>query len=126
LRIAYLEGGAAWTLMAAERFSESYQALRPSPTARVLQLPDMVSVKDYMVDLMRTDRLVFGCEGGEPQLEAAIEYFGCEPFMYSSDFPHEVSAASCKEELEELEELAIDDDAKARLRGGTASRFYRL
>jgi predicted TIM-barrel fold metal-dependent hydrolase len=126
LRIAYLEGGAAWTLLAAERFSESYGALRPSPASRVLQLADGVSVKDYMVELLKSDRLVFGCEGGEHHLETAINYFECAPFMYSSDFPHEVSAESCMEELEELDELDIDEAHKARLRGGTAARFYRL
>ena len=126
LRIAYLEGGAAWTLLAAERFSESYNALRPAPRGRTLQLPSGMSVRDYMVELMMTDRLVFGCEGGEAQLATAVRYFGCAPFMYSSDFPHEVSVASCKEELEELELLDIDDDAKDRLRGGTAERFYRF
>jgi predicted TIM-barrel fold metal-dependent hydrolase len=48
------------------------------------------------------------------------------PFMFSSDFPHEVSAASCRHELEELDELTLDDATKARLRGGTARDFYRL
>jgi predicted TIM-barrel fold metal-dependent hydrolase len=126
LRVAFLEGGAAWTLLAAERFSESFAALRPAATARVLQLPEGVSVRDHMVALMHDDRLVFGCEGGEAHLTTAIDDFGCAPFMYSSDFPHEVSAASCRKELDALDALPIDDAAKADLRGGTAQRFYRL
>jgi predicted TIM-barrel fold metal-dependent hydrolase len=79
-----------------------------------------------MVALMHDDRLVFGCEGGEAHLTTAIDDFGCAPFMYSSDFPHEVSAASCRKELDALDALPIDDAAKADLRGGTAQRFYRL
>jgi hypothetical protein len=46
--------------------------------------------------------------------------------MYSSDFPHEVSIVTCKEELEELNELEIDDESKRLLRGGTARKFYKL
>ena len=39
-----------------------------------------------------------GCEGGEHHLATTIDYFGCTPFMYSSDFPHEVNIESCKHE----------------------------
>ena len=43
LRVAFLEGGAAWLLMAAERFSESYGGIRPMATEHDLQLPDGMS-----------------------------------------------------------------------------------
>ena len=125
LRTAYLEGGAAWTLLAAERFSESYGAIRPM-SPNVLQLKPGTSVRDYMAELMHQGRLVIGCEGGEHQLTNAIEYFGCAPFMYSSDFPHDVNIDSCLHELEELDELPIDDAARRGLRGEVARAFYRL
>ncbi len=125
LRTAYLEGGAAWTLLAAERFTESYGAIRPL-NPNVLQLKEGTSVRDYMADLMHQGRLVIGCEGGEHQLTNAIEYFGCASFMYSSDYPHEVDVASCKHELEALNELEISDEDKKLLRGGTARKFYKL
>jgi predicted TIM-barrel fold metal-dependent hydrolase len=125
LRVAFLEGGSAWVLMAAERFSESFKAIRPADDSQTLQLRVGSSVGDYMADLMQADRLVLGCEGGEAFLETAIAYFGCAPFMYSSDFPHEVDVDSCKHELAELAELKIDDEAKRRLRGETARIFYQ-
>jgi predicted TIM-barrel fold metal-dependent hydrolase len=126
LRVAYLEGGSAWALMAAERFSESFKSTRPAYDANVLRLPQGTSVKDYMSQLMQDGRIVLGCEGGEDQLAHAIDYFGCQPFMYSSDFPHEVGVESCRHELDELNELEIDAEAKALIRGGTARAFYRL
>ena len=126
LRVAFLEGGAAWLLMAAERFSESYGGIRPMTTENVLQLPDGMRVKDYMTRLMQEGRMVTGIEGGEDQLARAIEYFDSTSFMYSSDFPHEVNIESCKHELEELSELPISDEAKRMLRGGTAREFYKL
>lgn len=125
LRVAFLEGGAAWILMAAERFSESFGAIPPLSDG-VLQLDEDESVRDYLAKLMKQGRLVIGCEGGEHQLVTAIDYFGCSPFMYSSDFPHEVNIESCLHELEELDELPITQDAKKLMRGGTARAFYRL
>jgi predicted TIM-barrel fold metal-dependent hydrolase len=126
LRVAFLEGGAAWILLAAERFSESFKALRPANPQRVFTLEAGASVRDYLADLMQQDRLVIGCEGGEHHLAAAIAYFGCAPFMFSSDFPHEVSAASCRHELEEFDELALDENSKRCVRSLTAQKFYRL
>ena len=121
LRVAFLEGGAAWLLMAAERFSESYGSTRPMASQPgVLHLPDGMRVKDYISQLMQAGRIVDGIEGGEDQLARAIEYFGSTSFMYSSDFPHEVNIESCKHELEELNELPISDEAKRMLRGGAA------
>jgi predicted TIM-barrel fold metal-dependent hydrolase len=126
LRVAYLEGGAAWTLLADERFSESFKAL-PSPSPRrSLQLPAGQSAGDYLRALVQEGRIVFGCEGGERHLATAVRHFGCTPFMFSSDFPHEVSAVTCAHELEELDELDLDEASKQSLRGETARRFYRL
>jgi predicted TIM-barrel fold metal-dependent hydrolase len=126
LRMAFLEGGSAWMLLAAERFSESFRAFQPADTSRTLQLEEGRLVKDYLIDLMLSDRLVVGCEGGEDFLGCAIDYFGCAAFMYSSDFPHEVNVESCRHELEELGSLGLADDAVDRIRGGTARTFYRL
>jgi predicted TIM-barrel fold metal-dependent hydrolase len=81
LRVAYLEGGSAWILMAAERFSESFKAIQPADTKSVLHLKEGYAVKDYLAELMQNDRIVLG---------------------------------------------KISDDAKRRLRGGTAHIFYRL
>jgi hypothetical protein len=127
LRVAYLEGGAAWTLMAAERFSESYSAFKPLESERVLHLEDGTSVRDYLRELVQSGRLVFGCEGGEDQLAPAIDYFGCAPFMYSSDFPHaEASVEACTHELAELGELPLAEETKQLVRAGTAVQFYKF
>jgi predicted TIM-barrel fold metal-dependent hydrolase len=126
LRVAYLEAGAAWILMAGERFSESFKLLQPLEQSRGLHLPKGTSVLDYLRNLMAQGRIVLGAEGGEHHLTTAIDYLGCQPFMYSSDFPHEVGVESCRHELEELSELPIDDEAKRLMRGGTARKFYKL
>jgi predicted TIM-barrel fold metal-dependent hydrolase len=126
LRVAYLEAGAGWILMAGERFTEAFKALPPYEGARGLTLAKGTSVLDYLRDLVAQDRLVMGAEGGEHHLATAINYLGGQPFMYSTDFPHEVDVASCRHELEELEEQGLDAESLRLLRGGTARKFYRL
>jgi len=52
---------------------------------------------------------------------------GSEPFMYSSDFPHEVNAVTCKKELGELTgNAALSDTAKQAILFSNATRFYGL
>jgi predicted TIM-barrel fold metal-dependent hydrolase len=125
LRVAFLEGGAAWMLMAAERFSESW-ASTGSLSGRAISLAPGTSIRDYLTQLLQDGRIVIGCEGGEHHLVTAMQYFDCAPFMYSSDFPHEVSVKTCLHELEELNELEVDQESKRLLRGGTARKFYKL
>ena len=52
---------------------------------------------------------------------------GNSPFLYSSDFPHEVTNESCKHDLGELMESdEITSDDKAGLLYRNAERFYKL
>ena len=68
-----------------------------------------------------------GCEGHEPDLAHAIRTVGNKPWVYSSDFPHEVNNEFCKEELGEVmdsDELSEDD--KTAVLSRNAERFYKL
>ncbi len=57
----------------------------------------------------------------------AIKVVGNEPFLYSSDFPHEVTNESCKHDIAELMESGeIAEDDKAALLYRNAERFYKL
>ncbi len=72
-------------------------------------------------------QIFIGCEGDEPELGAAIKVVGNKPFVYSSDFPHEVTAGSCKHEIEELlDNEELNDDDKNAILYGNAERFYRV
>lgn len=127
LRLAFLEGGSAWIMMALERFSESYEGFLEyeDGATSMLKLGHGEDVGDYIIDLLRSGRITLGCEGGEHDLEYIIERVGCCPFMYSSDFPHEVSADSCRREIDSLARLEISEGAKAAILGGTGRSFYR-
>jgi len=68
-----------------------------------------------------------GCEGGEPLLATAVKMVGAEPFMYSSDFPHEVNSETCRHELMELiENKQLSNADKEAILYQNAIEFYRL
>ncbi len=128
VRIGFLEAGAAWLLMAMERFHSSYSThVADDPRHELLQLRPREKVSDYIARQIAEGRMYVGIEGDERFLAPAIQAVGNSPFFYSSDFPHEVNNETCKEEIEEL--LENDDltqaDKEAILRRN-AERFYRL
>ena len=52
---------------------------------------------------------------------------GNKPFMFSSDFPHEVNNDYCRHEIEEIQEhRRLSDDDKHAVLHGNAERFYGL
>jgi uncharacterized protein len=127
VRLAFLEGGIAWLLMCVERFQSSHEthfqhipADRYGP--REGERPDK-----YVIQQIKTGRFYVGCETEELTMPFALKVLGNEPFIYSSDFPHEVTNQSCKHDIEELlesEELTEGD--KEGILHRNAERFYRL
>ena len=128
VRFGFLEGGVGWFLMALERFDGSYKGFNPyDPGKRLLNLENGETVAEYILRQVRQGRIFVGVEGDEPSLPHAVKLFGNQPFVYSSDFPHEVNKATCKAEIQELlesDELTAQD--KAAILHGNAERLYGL
>ena len=96
------------------------------PRGELLRL-DGTSVTDYIVGLLQSGQIKLGCEGGEPDLEYVTSRLGCSPFMYSSDFPHEVNNAYCRAEIDEiLEHEALTPYDREAILHANAERFYGL
>ena len=56
-----------------------------------------------------------------------INRVGNEPFIFSSDFPHEVNNDICKEEIGEvIESNELTEDDKAAIFYRNAERFYKF
>ncbi|HSK29832.1 MAG TPA: amidohydrolase family protein, partial [Candidatus Limnocylindria bacterium] len=107
VRFGFLEGGVAWVLFCLERFDRSYETnVMRDLRGSYLKLQPGEKVSDYIIRHIKSRRIFVGCEGGEPLLATAVKMVVNEPFMYSTDFPHEVNAETCKQELGEL----IDND----------------
>jgi hypothetical protein len=88
-----------------ERFERAWSShVQYDPRGRFLKLRDKESVTDYIKRQIDEERIYVGVEGDELTLPFAVSTVGNKPFIFSSDFPHEVNNETCKEELEELDE----------------------
>lgn len=127
-RLAFLEGGIAWLLLCLERFDRSWEThIAYDERGEHLQLREGERVSDYIRRHIKAGRLFVGCEGEEPALAYAISVAGSEPFMFSTDFPHEVNAQMCKHEVGELlENEGISHVDKEAVLHRNAERLYQL
>jgi predicted TIM-barrel fold metal-dependent hydrolase len=129
VRFGFLEAGVGWLMMALERFDGSYKAFTPwdDPDGRQLRLRKGESVSEHLMEALRGGRIFVGVEGEEPLLSYAVKHIGRQPFVFSSDFPHEVNTDICRHEIEEiLEHPELDDEDKEAILHGNAERFYGL
>lgn len=127
-RFGFLEAGVGWLLMALERFDGSYKAFVPfDPDNEYLKLKRGESVSERLIGHLRAGRIFCGVEGEEPLLPYAVKHIGREPWVFSSDFPHEVNPEICRHEIDELLEHAeLDEADKAAILHGNAERLYGL
>jgi len=127
VRIAFLEGGIAWLLMLLERLHASHEThFQYIPPGECSITEDMDPAK-YIKDLIAGDRFYLGIETEELTMPFALKVVGNRGFLYSSDFPHEVTLESCKHDIAELMESdEITDDDKSAMLYRNAERFYQL
>jgi hypothetical protein len=128
LRVGYMEGGVAWLLLMLERFDRSCGThVQLDTMGLLLSTARRERPTGYTAELLSAGRIFVGCEGEEPALAYAISEVGHSPFMFSSDYPHEVTVESCKDEIEEvIENKEVSDEAKQAILAHNAERFYRL
>jgi predicted TIM-barrel fold metal-dependent hydrolase len=113
LRVGFMEGGTAWIPLVLDRLEREleYGGLK---------------LKRHPAEYFADDRIFVGCEGNEKALAYAIERVGPKPFMFASDFPHEIAMHNCMEEINEiLERKDLQNEHKLSILGENARRFYR-
>lgn len=131
LRVAFLEGGATWVPFFMDRIDRSYNRahfqvdlqgellLGPRPDEKA---------SDYFRRHIREGRIFVGFDCDDSGLGFAVQKAGRDPFLFASDFPHEIfDAATCRHEIDELlsrEDLTQKD--KEAVLGGNAIRLYGL
>lgn len=127
VRFGFLEAGVAWLLHILERLDGSYSGFTPYNPAGgpIIELDENEKPSEYLIRKVKAGQIFFGCEGDEPMLGTVSKIFGSEAFLWSSDFPHEVDANSCRHEIEELLEMAdLSDDDKSNILTRNGARFY--
>ena len=114
LRVGFLEGGTAWIPIVIDRLEREMEY-------------GGLQLKRKPEEFFTGGQVFVGCEGNEKALAYAIERVGPEPFMFASDFPHEISLGNCMEEINEiLEREDLKQDHKAAILGDNARRFYGI
>lgn len=94
---------------------------------RFLMLRKGEKIMDYTLRHIDKGRAFVGVESDELTLPFAVSVVGNKPFIFSSDFPHEVNNDTCKAELEELDENpGLTQEDKDAVRHRNAERFYDL
>jgi predicted TIM-barrel fold metal-dependent hydrolase len=128
LKVAYLEAGVGWFLTAIERAEGSFKIHTPfDPDHRLVKVSKDGDFRAYVRKLIRDGRIYVGVEGDEPDLAHAVKTLGSEPFLFSSDFPHEVDAKLCKHEIDEvLESSELTETDKRGILYDNSRRFYGL
>jgi len=126
-RIAFLEGGIAWLLLCLERLHSSHETHFQYIPQGEFGVREGERPHEYIIRQIQADRFFIGCETEELTMPFALKIVGNKPFIYSSDFPHEVTNQSCKHDigaLMESEELTQEDKEAILYRN--AQRFYKL
>jgi predicted TIM-barrel fold metal-dependent hydrolase len=128
VRFGFMEAGAGWFVNCIERFERAWNShVQYDPRGRFLKLREKESITDYIKRHVDEGRIFVGVEGDELTLPFAVSVVGNKPFIFSSDFPHEVNNDTCKAELEELDEnQRLTQADKDAVRYRNAERFYGL
>jgi len=128
IRFGFLEGGVTWLLTCLERFDRSYEThIQYDPRGEFLHLEPGESISEYIIRHIGHGRIFVSCEGREAHLPCAIRTVGNRPFLYSTDFPHEVNSEYCKEGIGALLEdsqLSLED-TEAVLHSNAESYYSR-
>jgi predicted TIM-barrel fold metal-dependent hydrolase len=128
VRFGFMEAGCGWFMGCIERFERAWNShVQYDPRGRFLKLREKESITGYVKRQIEEDRIFVGVEGDELTLPFAVSVVGNKPFIFSSDFPHEVNNDTCKAELEELDENPrLSQADKDGVRYRNAERFYGL
>jgi uncharacterized protein len=127
VRIAFLEGGIAWLLMLLERLHASHETHFQHIPPDEYGIGEDKDPAKYIKDLIAKDRFYLGIETEELTMPFALKVVGNRGFLYSSDFPHEVTLESCRHDIAELMESdEITEADKSALLYGNAERFYQI
>jgi predicted TIM-barrel fold metal-dependent hydrolase len=116
LRVAFLESGVTWVPYFLDRLHEHFEK-------RGDWIPD--GWRRDPRELVAAGQIYVSCEADETLLPAVVAALGADFILYASDYPHwdsefPASATALRTRRD------LDDDARAKILGGNARRFFAL
>ena len=114
VRFGFFEGWAGWVPFLMERLHEHYEKLGAQVAAER-------DPEEYMLG----PNFYYSCEYGEKTLHIPVELMGAEHILYASDYWHwDAKFPGTVDEV--LDNQRILDDAKRKILGENAARFYKI
>ncbi|MBI3552409.1 MAG: amidohydrolase [Elusimicrobia bacterium] len=124
LRLGFLEGGAGWTSFWMDRMDRSVKYHFVIDPRRRYRGP---TLEDPPSSCLASGRIFIGCEGNEQSLAYQVGRVGDQPFLFASDFPHEIGPEDCRREARGIaDSKTLSSKAKRAILQGNARRFYGL
>jgi len=116
LRVAFLEAGVGWVPFFIDRMHEHFEK-RGSWVKNGWQRDPH--------EYLKAGNIYVSCEPEEPILPGVVDVLGADFIMYASDYPH--WDGDWPESTKHLRTRPdLDEDARAKIAGGNAKRFYGL
>lgn len=116
LRVAFLEAGVGWVPYFVDRLHEHFEK-------RGDWIPNGWKRDPY--EYIRAGNIWVSCEPEEPILPAVVDVLGADFIMFASDYPH--WDGDWPESTKHLRTRTdLDDEARVKIAGENAKRFYGL
>jgi predicted TIM-barrel fold metal-dependent hydrolase len=127
VKFAFLEAGVSWLLLCLERFGGSAKSFQNWDPSRENQQLIGDGMTDNLIEQLNNGQLFVGVEGDEFGLASAVKLVGAGPFVFSSDYPHEVNTEICRHEIGELlENPDITQADKEAILYHNAAKLYNI
>ena len=120
LKVGFFEGGVGWVPYMIDRLDRSFEIFQ-----RQAYREFSPWLKKKPSEYLKSGRVFFTCEGGEPSLSYTAERIGHGSLIFASDFPHETNLQRAKVEIAEiLERRDISDEAKQAILCDNVGKLY--
>jgi predicted TIM-barrel fold metal-dependent hydrolase len=115
LKVGFFEAGVGWVPWLAARLDQ-HVSLLPGDFPKLTRRPS---------EWLTSDNVFFGVEPDDPFVVQAVEVYGDDRFLYSSDYSH--FDCECPETVEELfDHPELSETTKKKIAGGNAAEFFGL
>jgi uncharacterized protein len=125
IRFGFLEAGPDWIQVCWMRPDDTYEGFPETNRNRIGHFNESYEPSDEISRLIRDGQIFIGC-GSEKTLPSVIGNVG-NAFMFSSDYPHEVTVEDVRKKIKNIRENEkLSPEDKEAILYRNAARFYGI